>query len=137
MFLVRILASISVPCRPTTGAKFSTNLDKTDYSVYKSSPSFGVSIQQGPDAGPSIFLRIEPVNTYSTVGRIAVAFTKNQLQLLFSTSHTVYAHVKIHLLIHCIEKPIYVFPEKELRGPNFHIVVSVRIYIVYSQDQST
>jgi hypothetical protein len=33
---------------------------------------------------------------------------------------------------HCNENPIYVFPEKELRGPspNFHIHVSVRdLYI--------
>jgi hypothetical protein len=29
--------------------------------------------------------------------------------------------------MHCYENPIYVFPEKELRGlsPNFHIYVSV------------
>jgi hypothetical protein len=31
------------------------------------------------------------------------------------------------LRLHCNENPIYVFPEKELRGlsPNFHIFVSV------------
>jgi hypothetical protein len=31
------------------------------------------------------------------------------------------------LQVHCNENPIYVFPEKELRGlsPNFHIHVSV------------
>jgi hypothetical protein len=39
---------------------------------------------------------------------------------------------------HCIENPIYVVAEKELRGlrPNFFIRVSVSDFI-FSQDQST
>ncbi len=42
-------------------------------------------------------------------------------------------------LEHCNENPIYVFPEKELRGlsPNFQIHVLWAIYTVYSQDRST
>jgi hypothetical protein len=40
--------------------------------------------------------------------------------------------ISIYSTVHCNENPIYVFPEKELRGlsPNFHIHVSVRdLYI--------
>ncbi len=44
-----------------------------------------------------------------------------------------------YFLLHCNENPIYVFPEKELRGlsSNFHINVSVSDLYVYSQDWST
>ncbi len=40
---------------------------------------------------------------------------------------------------HCTENPIYVFPEKELRGlnPDFHIHLSVSDLCMYSQDLST
>ncbi len=40
---------------------------------------------------------------------------------------------------HCNKNPIYVFPEKELRGlgPNVHINVSVGDLYIYSQDRST
>ena len=33
--------------------------------------------------------------------------------------------------MHCNENPIYIFPEKEMRGlsPNFHIHVSVSVYV--------
>ncbi len=39
--------------------------------------------------------------------------------------------------LHCNENPIYVFPEKELRGlsPNFHIRVCEQL--IYFQDRST
>ncbi len=46
---------------------------------------------------------------------------------------------KSHTSLHCNENPIYVFPEKELRGlsPNFHIRVSMSNLYIHSQDRST
>jgi hypothetical protein len=52
---------------------------------------------------------------------------EEQLQLLVKSLTIFESHCKIFSLLHCNENPIYVFPEKDLRGlsPNFHIRVSV------------
>jgi hypothetical protein len=44
---------------------------------------------------------------------------------------------KPYKVVHCSKNPIYVFPEKELRGlsPKFHIHVCERF--IYSQDRSS
>jgi len=63
---------------------------------------------------------IEKLIRYSTLNKKFIVRTVTYLKI---------AVVKVTVISkeHCNEKPIYVFPEKELRGlsPNFHIHVPV------------
>ncbi len=55
----------------------------------------------------------------------------DSLKKLKCFEQKIHKKISMYTESHCNENPIYVFPEKELGGlsPNFHIHVSVMIYI--------